>query len=113
MIPIKQRDDFSDYLRSKCRVTRSTSHDVARAPGRHWLVVEIGSGWLRAYRMSDDPEKRRKDKNTVLQYLRGSGPALRPLSYFMIRWKVDPQPGPNSWQRRRYDPYLRRYVDTK
>lgn len=112
MIPAKQRDDFSNYLRSKCMVVRRSSHEVAREPGARWLLVETQGGWVRAYRVSDERARRQRQINTILYYLR-SKPFYGAGAYCVIRWKVDPQPGPNSWQRRRYDPRLRRYVDVQ
>lgn len=108
MIPVKQRDDFAAYLR-RDRVVRRDSHFVAREPGRHWLFVEIPGGWIRAIALPKDHRSRQKSINTVLHMMR-SKHFSRPGAWFVIRWKVDPQPGPNSWEGRVWDNYSRRYV---
>jgi hypothetical protein len=110
MIPVKQRDDFAAYLREQ-RVVRAMSHNVARRPDRHWLFVETPGGWIRALALPSDRESRQKSINTALHFFRDPrNPWYRPGAWFVIRWKVDPQPGPNSWEGKQWDNYHKRYV---
>lgn len=109
MIPTKQRDDFAAYLRRN-RVVRAMSHNVARNPGRYWLFVESPGGWVRAIALPSDRAERQKKINTVLHLWRSPrNPWFHPGRYFVIQWKVDPQPGPNSWEGRVWDNYRKRY----
>lgn len=108
MIPAKQRDDFAAYLRRN-RVVRRNSYDVGRSPGHYWLFVETPGGWIRTVSLPEDRTARQKYINDVLRRMR-SKHWYRPGSWFVIRWKVDPQPGPNSWERRVWDNYHKRYA---
>ena len=74
------------------------------------MMVRLASGWIYTCDVSEDPERRQREVNTVLYMLRCK-PGYRVVDFFIIRWKIDPQPGPNTWQRRQWDPYHHRYVD--
>lgn len=99
-IPVKQRDDFSAWLRSQ-GMTRVCSHQVARDPGKRWTFIRGGDGYIRAY---DRPVAMKNWRSRKDRYTAGT------VEVFHVRWKVDPQPGPNSWEGRRWDPYLHRFV---
>lgn len=107
MIPDKQRDDFAAYLR-RCNVVRRDSHTVGQRPGSRWLMVYGPGGWIRAYELTDDPDHSSRAIRKVLAFLRRR-PGYGAYSWFVIRWKVDPQPGKNAWEHREWNPRRRCY----
>lgn len=90
MIPIKQRDDFSAWLR-KQGVVRIMSHAVARNPGKKWAFIRCGDGWTRVAANRRDLERKRA---RCARFCQGVS------EVFIVSWKMDPQPGPNSWEKR-------------